>query len=108
MPEQLEPEAREMPETTVTDRNTSICSFARLASTLARKYSHWSLSRSDLTQEAMVAAMIAVDQFNPTAGTTLAQYVACRMAWACADAVKKARSDTRLREDADLSTLTSN
>jgi DNA-directed RNA polymerase sigma subunit (sigma70/sigma32) len=97
-----------MPEPTATDRNTSICSFTRLASQIARKYSHWSLSRSDLTQEAMLAAMIAVDRFEPSIGTTLAQYVACHMAWACKDAVKKAASDTRLREDVNLSTLTSN
>lgn len=97
-----------MPEPTVTDRNALICSFTRLSSTIARKYKHWSLSHADLTQETMLAALIAVDQYDEAKKLTLAQYVQCRMRWACADAVKKAASDTRLREDADMSKLTSN
>ncbi len=97
-----------MPPNPPTDRDATICSFVRLASTIARKYQHWSLDSADLTQEAMTAAMIAVDRFDPMVGTTLAQYVACRMKWACADAVKKAASDTRHREDADLTRLSAN
>jgi RNA polymerase sigma factor (sigma-70 family) len=87
-------------------RDEMIVSFHALAKHIARKYKHWSLDAGDLAQTAMLGVIKAVDTyaFSPD-GPTLAQYVACRIKWACADAVKKARSDTRDREDADLSLM---
>ena len=89
-------------------REQRILSFMDLAASLAGDVGHWSLDRADLVQVASVAAINAIDSYSAKSGLTLEKWVACRMRWALMNAVKKAASDTRLREDADLSTLTSN
>jgi RNA polymerase sigma factor (sigma-70 family) len=98
-----------LPDLTPTEeptRDDLIVSFRALAKHIARKYRHWSLDPADLAQTAVLGVITAVDSYAAVPlGPTLAQYVACRIKWACADAVKKARSDTRDREDADLSLM---
>lgn len=85
-----------------TDRDTSICSFMRLASHVARGYHHWSLGADDLAQIAVLAMISAVDMYDPGNGVTLAQYIACKCRQACYGAVRRARNEDDRRGAADV------
>ena len=89
-----------------TKRDALICSFLRLAAHISRDFRHWSLGADDLSQVALISVIAAVDGFDPNRGLTLAEYVALKIRWACALAVRRAVRANRDREDADLAHAT--
>jgi RNA polymerase sigma factor (sigma-70 family) len=93
-----------------TTREERICSFTRLARDMARDVRHWSLDYDDLVQEAMIAAVQAVDGYDPVHGsrTPLNRYVQYHIRCALKKAIRTALRATRNREDADMTKLSFN
>jgi DNA-directed RNA polymerase specialized sigma subunit len=89
-------------------REQRIVSFHDLCKCMSRDVGHWSLDHDDLVQTATVAAIEAIDSFEPSRNLTLEQWVAQSIRWKLRMLVRTASRATRNREDCDLSTLTSN
>jgi DNA-directed RNA polymerase specialized sigma24 family protein len=85
-------------------RHERVRSFWSLAREIARDWSHWSLDRDDLIQEAMVAAMLAIDRRGQEASPA---YVAGKMRSHLSHVIRTAQRATRNREDADMATMPS-
>ncbi len=89
-------------------RDERICSYMRMAKYMSQDVGHWSLDSNDLTQEAMVAIVKAVDDWDPSKAP-LTQHVQYRIRCALKNAIRKAvRANALPRDDdVDVSTLLS-
>ena len=88
-------------------RHELIDSFASLAHHLVRRYQHWSLDQEDFFQEAMLAAIRAIDDFRVDRKVPLGADVTHKIRWAIGHQLERANrqaqtSGPRYHDRADV------